>query len=254
MLPRATTTRTQRDVVGRQGERPDTGNPTSHRPLAPQRRADGEARRANRVGGLRRHPGRRRHAHGVDHAAASSRSCWRSRSCASRTSSAGFPVTDYVAATSVGVIGGTPMLDLAYEEDSRAEVDMNVIKTGAGRFIEVQGTAEGEPFDRDALDNLLDLAGAGITALVGLAARARRLIAHVGGSRGRAHVGTDPSHCDDQRRQASRDSRTARGSALTIVRRWTTIEPPAAPEETGDTFAANARLKALFVRATRRAC
>jgi ribonuclease PH len=78
------------------------------------------------------------------------------------------PVTDYVAATSVGVINGVPMLDLAYEEDSKAEVDMNVIKTGAGRFIEVQGTAEGEPFDRDALDNLLDLAGAGITALVGL--------------------------------------------------------------------------------------
>ena len=60
------------------------------------------------------------------------------------------------------------MLDLAYEEDSRAEVDMNVIKTGDGRFIEVQGTAEGAPFDRDALDSLLDLAGAGITALIAL--------------------------------------------------------------------------------------
>jgi ribonuclease PH len=78
------------------------------------------------------------------------------------------PVLDYVAATSVGVVGGVPMLDLAYEEDSRAEVDMNVIKTGDGRFIEVQGTAEGAPFDRDALDGLLDLAGAGITALVAL--------------------------------------------------------------------------------------
>ncbi|HEY8550924.1 MAG TPA: ribonuclease PH [Vicinamibacterales bacterium] len=78
------------------------------------------------------------------------------------------PVTDYVAATSVGIVAGTPMLDLAYEEDSRAEVDMNVIKTGDGRFIEVQGTAEGMPFDRDALDGLLDLAGAGITALVAL--------------------------------------------------------------------------------------
>jgi ribonuclease PH len=78
------------------------------------------------------------------------------------------PVLDYVAATSVGVIAGVPMLDLAYEEDSRAEVDMNVIKTGDGRFIEVQGTAEGAPFDRDVLDSLLDLAGAGITALVGL--------------------------------------------------------------------------------------
>jgi ribonuclease PH len=78
------------------------------------------------------------------------------------------PVLDYVAATSVGVIGGVPMLDLADEEDSRAEVDMNVIKTGDGRFIEVQGTAEGAPFDRDALDSLLDLAGAGITALIAL--------------------------------------------------------------------------------------
>ena len=58
---------------------------------------------------------------------------------------ANIPVLDYVAATSVGVVGGVPMLDLAYEEDSRAEVDMNVIKTGDGRFIEVQGTAEGAP-------------------------------------------------------------------------------------------------------------
>jgi ribonuclease PH len=78
------------------------------------------------------------------------------------------PITDYVAATSVGIIDGTPMLDLAYEEDSRAEVDMNIIKTGNGRFIEVQGTAEGKPFDRDHLDGLIDLAGAGITALVAL--------------------------------------------------------------------------------------
>jgi ribonuclease PH len=78
------------------------------------------------------------------------------------------PVDDYVAATSVGIINGTPMLDLCYEEDSKAEVDMNIIKTGKGRFIEVQGTAEGKPFDRDALDGLIDLAGAGITALVAL--------------------------------------------------------------------------------------
>jgi ribonuclease PH len=81
---------------------------------------------------------------------------------------AAMPVTDYVAATSVGIVGGVPMLDLAYDEDSTADVDMNVIKTGDGRFIEVQGTAEGMPFDRDALDGLLDLAGAGITALVAL--------------------------------------------------------------------------------------
>jgi ribonuclease PH len=78
------------------------------------------------------------------------------------------PVTDYVAATSVGVIGGTPMLDLAYEEDSRADVDMNVVKTADGRFIEVQGTAETQPFARAELDELLALADKGIAALVGV--------------------------------------------------------------------------------------
>ena len=76
------------------------------------------------------------------------------------------PVRDYVAATSVGIIGGVPMLDLAYEEDSRAEVDMNVVQTGAGKFIEVQGTAETTPFDRAGLDALLALAEKGITELV----------------------------------------------------------------------------------------
>jgi ribonuclease PH len=76
------------------------------------------------------------------------------------------PISDYVAATSVGVVAGTPLLDLAYDEDSRADVDMNVIKTADGRFIEVQGTAEAQPFDRAALDALLALADRGITALV----------------------------------------------------------------------------------------
>jgi ribonuclease PH len=76
------------------------------------------------------------------------------------------PVQDFVAATSVGVVGGTPMLDLAYDEDSRADVDMNVVKTGDGRFVEVQGTAEGPPFERPALDDLLALADAGIQQLV----------------------------------------------------------------------------------------
>ena len=78
------------------------------------------------------------------------------------------PVIDFVAATSVGVVRGTPMLDLAYEEDSKADVDMNVVKTGDGRFIEVQGTAEGPPFERSALDALLGLADAGIQELVDL--------------------------------------------------------------------------------------
>jgi ribonuclease PH len=76
------------------------------------------------------------------------------------------PLQDFVAATSVGVVAGTPMLDLAYDEDSRADVDMNVVKTGDGRFVEVQGTAEGPPFERAALDALLALADAGIQQLV----------------------------------------------------------------------------------------
>jgi ribonuclease PH len=78
------------------------------------------------------------------------------------------PVTHYVAATSVGIIGGVPMLDLSYEEDSRADVDMNVIKTSDGRFIEIQGTAEAQPFARAELDMLLTLADAGISTLIGL--------------------------------------------------------------------------------------
>jgi ribonuclease PH len=76
------------------------------------------------------------------------------------------PIQDHVAATSVGVVNGTPMLDLAYDEDSRAEVDMNIVKTGDGRFVEVQGTAEGPPFERSALDSLMTLADAGIRSLV----------------------------------------------------------------------------------------
>ena len=80
----------------------------------------------------------------------------------------GLPVADHVAAISVGVVENTPLLDLAYDEDSRAEVDMNVVKTGDGRFIEVQGTAEGPPFERRALDDLLALADQGIRELVSL--------------------------------------------------------------------------------------
>jgi ribonuclease PH len=75
------------------------------------------------------------------------------------------PVTDYVAATSVGIVDGTPMLDLAYEEDSTAEVDMNIVKTGGGLYIEVQGTAEALPFGREALNRLLDLGDTGIRQL-----------------------------------------------------------------------------------------
>ena len=78
------------------------------------------------------------------------------------------PLQDYVAATSVGIVAGEPMLDLAYDEDSRADVDMNVVQTGDGRFIELQGTAEADPFGRDALESLLALADSGIRQLVTL--------------------------------------------------------------------------------------
>ena len=75
------------------------------------------------------------------------------------------PLRDSVAATSVGLVGGTPMLDLCYEEDSRADVDMNVVMTGRGRFIEVQATAEHEPFDDAQMEQLVTLARGGIAQL-----------------------------------------------------------------------------------------
>jgi len=80
----------------------------------------------------------------------------------------GEPLTGSVAAVSVGVVGETPMLDLAYSEDSVAEVDLNVVTDGTGRFIEVQGTAEGAPFDRAMMDTLLDLGVAGTARLTEL--------------------------------------------------------------------------------------
>jgi ribonuclease PH len=77
----------------------------------------------------------------------------------------GHPITDVCGAVSVGVVDAVPMLDLDYSEDARAEVDMNVVMTGSGRFIEVQGTAEGMPFSRTELDELLALADAGIAEI-----------------------------------------------------------------------------------------
>lgn len=76
------------------------------------------------------------------------------------------PLRDHVAAVSVGLVGGVPMLDLCYEEDSRADVDMNVVMTGGGKFIEIQGTAEHAPFDDAQMSALIGLARAGIGRLV----------------------------------------------------------------------------------------
>ncbi len=76
-----------------------------------------------------------------------------------------WPLRNQIAAISVGIVGGTGYLDLAYEEDSRAEVDMNVAMTDAGGYVEIQGTAEARPFDRAQLDAMLDLAAKGIERL-----------------------------------------------------------------------------------------
>jgi ribonuclease PH len=78
---------------------------------------------------------------------------------------AGEPLAGSVAAVSVGIVGGEPLLDLCYEEDVTADTDMNVVMTGDGAYVEVQGTAEGEPFDRKLLDSLLDLATVGCVDL-----------------------------------------------------------------------------------------
>jgi len=85
------------------------------------------------------------------------------------------PLRDYVAATSVGLVRGEPMLDLCYEEDSQADVDMNVVLTGGGKFVEVQATAEHSPFDDGQMARLLSLARCGIGRLVELQKEAVRL-------------------------------------------------------------------------------
>jgi ribonuclease PH len=78
------------------------------------------------------------------------------------------PLKDYLAAVSVGVVRGQPMIDLCYSEDSIAEVDMNVVMTGSGKFVEIQGTAEGLPFSKGALDSLVNLAEDGINSLISI--------------------------------------------------------------------------------------
>jgi ribonuclease PH len=82
------------------------------------------------------------------------------------------PVKDYVAAVSVGIVKGVPVLDLSYEEDSTAEVDMNVVMTGSGKFIEIQGTAETEPFDSNQFQKMLHLAKSGISKILTLQKKA----------------------------------------------------------------------------------
>jgi len=77
-------------------------------------------------------------------------------------------IKDYLAAISVGIVNGEPVIDLCYEEDSVAEVDMNVVMTGSGKFVEVQGTAEGTPFSKEMLNKLIELAEYGINNLISI--------------------------------------------------------------------------------------
>jgi ribonuclease PH len=76
------------------------------------------------------------------------------------------PISDYLAAVSIGIVSGKPMLDLCYTEDSSAETDMNLVMTGSGKIVEIQGTAEREPFSRNELNSLLSLGEKGIKKLV----------------------------------------------------------------------------------------
>ena len=85
-------------------------------------------------------------------------------------------IQDSVAAVSVGLVSGKPLLDLCYQEDSEAEVDMNVVMTGSGRFVEVQGTAEGATFSQAQMQRMLTLARAGIHELIEAQKRALKLV------------------------------------------------------------------------------
>jgi len=86
--------------------------------------------------------------------------------CSARGLVTGSPLNDFVAGVSVGVVAGIPLLDLDYAEDSRCDTDMNVVMTGAGGFVELQGTAEGAPFSKAEMDALIELAGRGIRELI----------------------------------------------------------------------------------------
>ena len=156
MLPASTGQRTAARGERRQAEGAHRRDPAPDRPRASRRRRPGGARRADALDRLRRHPGRRRHA--------LRRDLGRLCRCEARARPLGprEALTTPSAPSRVGIVEGEPVLDLDYVEDSSAEVDVNVVMAGDGRLIEVQATAERAPLDRDQLDELLDLAAAGI--------------------------------------------------------------------------------------------
>ena len=90
----------------------------------------------------------------------------RSTGCSRKAGSRSSPIREFVAAVSVGIVEGTPLLDLEYIEDSACDTDMNVVMTGSGGFVELQGTAEGATFSRDEMNALLALADKGIRELI----------------------------------------------------------------------------------------
>jgi ribonuclease PH len=165
MLPRSTHTRSAREAAkGKQSGRTQEIQRLIGRSLRAVTDLQG-ARRAPDHPRLRRAAGRRRHPLRLDHRrlAGAQR---RLRKARRRRQAAANPVRDHVAAVSVGIYKGVPVLDLDYPEDSDCDTDMNVIMTGSGGIVEIQGTAEGEPFTRAQMNQLLDLAEAGIRELV----------------------------------------------------------------------------------------
>jgi ribonuclease PH len=167
MLPRATHTRGGREAAkGKQSGRTQEIQRLIGRSLRAASRPGG-ARRAHRHARLRCAAGRWRHAHGLGHR----RLCRAvADACAKLVAQKGIanPMHGQVAAISVGIVAGRPVLDLDYVEDSSAETDMNVVMNSGGGFVEVQGTAEGHPMRRDEVDALLELARKGTDELFAL--------------------------------------------------------------------------------------
>ncbi len=147
------------------------------------------------------------------------------------------PITDFVAATSVGIVEGEPMLDLAYIEDSSADVDMNIVKTGSGLYIELQGTAEALPFGREALNRLLDLADTGIRQLIALQ---RGLVGQYLGKVERRDAGTGAPASSSPRPIRTSCAKSARAAGRRAGRAAQPRRLPAVaePEETGATLRA----------------
>ena len=148
MLPGATDRRGERESTAGQVSGSHPGDPAPDRPQPAGGRRPPGPRRAHPLGRLRRAPGRRRHANRGHHRRLHGAGPRLPAAPQPAATSTRDPLRDSVAAVSVGIVDGEVLLDLPYEEDARAEVDMNVVATGTGRFVEVQGTGEGGDLQR----------------------------------------------------------------------------------------------------------